>query len=1029
MKKKLLWIDHEFHKKTKSTLFLEQLLESEFEISKIYLKENNQKLSLKDFTRKDDLYFDVVLLFQLFPERQSMDLLISYKKGIFIPMIDGYPSFHDSFWSEYRDFEILSFCRYLNELIKNYGITDTEYIQYFPNPKEIKNWGSLKECFFWKRRGEINLQTIEKVLGEKISIVQLNKSKDPGVLDFVGTSKQYKILEVPWFHDHALVDRKIQESKFYFAPREFEGIGQAFLNAMNLGRIVVAPDNPTMNEYIKDGETGFLYNLHNPQEISFENKSLLRIQENIKSYMNEGYKSWLNKTPGLKDWIASEKEDYLTNRKLVIDVGIFRYFNQPGSGRTGIYKACERIMRYLLLNSHLTILFYSDAGYLEEVKKAVNALFGDLISEPVILTESSNFFEIDGFLSLYSNFPKVVLEQKYIKKFCIVNDCIPVLKFREYGENFPWFFELMSQLPLASRIFTISNYTKTDLLRFFPEIDEERVKVCYLGDPLEEIEASSSREDIYRQLGLSYNDKYCLSVCSLEPRKNLQIVIESFFKFIEIYDLHDIKLVLAGPKWSNFENSLPKALIKKIQKSDSIIFTGYISDEVLKSLYKYALFFVYTSRYEGFGLPLLEAMNSSTPVVCSNTTSIPEVVGDSAVTISPLSIEEHVEAFRKLYFDSNLRSSLKEQGRDRARSFTWENCSKQILKFIEEDLLLPENFPTITVVMVTLNLIKNGRKESFRRAIDSIKYQKYPTKIEIVVIDGSSTDGTLEILNEYKEKALIDVLVSEPDKGLYDAMNKGIDIANGDLICFLNSDDYYHHKLGLFTSAKRICLNNLDYSFADALVIDMVNHAKIIWKGSLSALPLGEHYCHQTMICKKEMLKRMKGFDCSYNISSDSDLCIRAVAEGYKGMNVGINFVTYSAGLGLSSDSRVVRDEHSKAFYNHIGRKLGLSRLDCFNLWNLKGLLGHKEGDVIKILLKLKNPEWVEYCLFTFKQRTHYNGADAFSPGQKLGRKIAIFTDLMLKKPWCNKLARRTYRLLKPFYIKSKPFIKKFLIK
>lgn len=1028
MKKKLLWIDHYFHTKTKSTLFLEEILESEYEISKIYLKENNQKIIENDLTNCNSTEFDVIILFQLYPDRQSLDLKITYKKGVFVPMIDGCPPIKDIFWIEYSDYSVLNFCKYLEIELLNHGKVRTAYFQYFPKPKEITDLGDAQKCYFWQRRGEISTATIEKVLGKQVATISLNTSSDPEIRTTKVASKLYKINKLEWLPNPNDLDLIIQQSKFYFAPREFEGIGQSFLNAMNLGRIVVALDNPTMNEYIKNKKTGFLYPLDLPKEVSFDEVSLETIQKNVKDYMNVGYEEWVRGIPRLIQWIG-QVENFVQNKNhLVIDAGIFRYFQQNGSSRTGIFKSSERIVRYLLSESELKISFYTESSLQKDVKLALESLFGDLLPTLVILSESSNFDEVDAFLSLYENFPDCICNHEYIKKYCIVNDCIPQMRFASYGENFPWFFKLQSQLKLADKIFAISEYTKADLIKLHPELDRDSIKVCYLGDPLEGVCATLSREDVYKYLGLGKEEKYCLSVCSLEPRKNLKIVIESFFNFIEKFDIKDLKLVLAGPKWESFEGSFPKELLMKINASKYILFAGYVSDELLKSLYAHALFFVYTSQYEGFGLPLVEAMNSGTPVVASNATSIPEVVGQSCLLVSPFSICEHVNAYKQLYYDGDLRKKLAASGRERGRNFSWKKCSQEISEFIEKDFQLPKIFPSLTVVMVTFNLIRSGRMESFKRALNSVRNQYYPNGIEVVVVDGASTDGSLEMLSGFKTNNQIDVLLSEPDSGLYDAMNKGIRIAKGDFICFLNSDDYYHNKFGLFTSVKRICLNKLDYSFADALVVDLVNNKKLLWKGNLAALPLGSHYCHQTMICKKQMLKVLEGFDCSYKISSDSDLCIRAVANGFRGSNVGINFVTYSAGLGISSDEKIVREEHSRAFYEHIGRKSGLSRLDCFNLWNLKGFLSLNYSEAILILSKLQNPEWIQFGILSFNNlNLPFSVISPSTPGEKVGRKVAVLTDLLLKKRICNILARKAYKFLKPIYIKSKPYLKKLL--
>ena len=1044
MKKKLLYIGHYFHKKTKSNLFLQDILKQDFEIYNLYIYENNQKLSEKDLRGLECFEFDTVIIFQLYPDRQSLDSFVTFEKGIFVPMLDGYPDFGNVFWQQYDDFKVLSFSSHLYQSLRDNGIFDTSFFQYFPAPKNITNYGDERECYFWQRRNEINLDTIKKVMGNQIDVVNFNKTVDPGEIKPNTASQLYKIREVEWEKDPLAIDKVIEQSKFYFVPRSLEGIGQAFLNAMNLGRIVISPNTPTMNEYIEDGKNGFLYDLNEPTKINLNGISYELFQKNVKDSMNKGFLKWKESVPKLKEFIYTDSDRLGEKIRLAIDAEIFKNYNVPGASRTGIYKSCERIVKNILRSSKFDVVFYSEFNLIQETRAALNFLFADVISNITILSEKSDFSRVDAFLSLYAGFPDVALKSEHIKKYCIINDCIPELRFSAYGENFPWFFSLTSQLRKVSKVFTISEYTKKDILRLHPEVREEDIVVCYLGDPLNEIESKETREEIFEFLHLNKSDNYCLSVCSLEPRKNLRTVIQSFFDFIDSNNIKNLKLVLAGSKWSNFEHSLSPELVEKINKSNSVIFAGYISDEKLKALYSHALFFVYTSHYEGFGLPLLEAMNSGTPVISSNTTSMPEVVGDAALLVTPDSIQEHIEAYENYYFYPTIREKFKLLGLERAKSFTWNECASKIIKTIEEDFAIPIVFPSISVVLVTQNLIKKNEISLFRRTLESINKQVFPGRIEVLVIDRASNDGTRELLDSYKKEGLIDTLiaVTGQDHTVSDAMNKGIELSDSDYVCFLNPNSYYHNKFGLFTSIKRINQNNLDYCFSDALFVNPTNNLVDIWKGTLEALPFGKLYCHQTMVCKRSMLKKLNGLDSDYKVCGVSDLCIKALTQGFKGMNAGINFVTYYPNPTEKDAEGIVRVEYSNSFYNHVGRKIGLSRLDCFNLWNLRGVVNLSDKQKYELIFKLQKPEWISYAYNAIVGTSGYNPSTFYkeglvsvgispalvrSPGERLGRKVAVVADLLLRNQRINKFAHVVYRYLKPLYIKSKPYVKIFL--
>ena len=167
-------------------------------------------------------------------------------------------------------------------------------------------------------------------------------------------------------------------------------------------------------------------------------------------------------------------------------------------------------------------------------------------------------------------------------------------------------------------------------------------------------------------------------------RKNLKFAIENFFTFIKKHDIDDLKLVLGGSVWKKYEKELSNIINK--YDSSKIILTGYINDEDLKKYYSNALCFIYPSLYEGFGLPVLEAMQCGCPVITSNRTSLPEVIDNAGIQINPESNKELINAYERMYFDKDFRKKCINKGLERAKLFSWEKCAKEIIGFIKSTL-------------------------------------------------------------------------------------------------------------------------------------------------------------------------------------------------------------------------------------------------------------------------------------------------------------------------------------------------------
>lgn len=237
----------------------------------------------------------------------------------------------------------------------------------------------------------------------------------------------------------------------------------------------------------------------------------------------------------------------------------------------------------------------------------------------------------------------------------------------------------------ANRIICDSQATKYDLISLF-NLPEEKIKVIYLGVNQKIYHPEISIKDLERvKSKYQLPEKYILSLGALEPRKNIPGVIEAFERLKD--DNHF--LIIAGPKaW------LYKPLLKRIKNSprrQQIGLIDFVPEVDKPALYKLAEVFLYPSFYEGFGLPLLEAMACGTPVITSITSSIGEVVGSAGLLVDPYNLNQISEALKQLTQDKSLYQSLKAKGLKQAEKFSWRETAKQTLEVFRE-VLEPTKF-------------------------------------------------------------------------------------------------------------------------------------------------------------------------------------------------------------------------------------------------------------------------------------------------------------------------------------------------
>lgn len=228
----------------------------------------------------------------------------------------------------------------------------------------------------------------------------------------------------------------------------------------------------------------------------------------------------------------------------------------------------------------------------------------------------------------------------------------------------------------AVRVFTASEFSKKSIVKAY-DLDPDKVVVTpyAVSSAFHAMSRVTAMRWATSRYGFSF--PFILSVGDLQPRKNYGNLIKAFSELIAAFPQLSHHLVLVG-KETWFSDSVRRAATKS-GLGDRIHFTGFVDDEDLLRLYGACEIFVYPSYYEGFGIPILEAMACGRAVACSNSSAMPEVADSAALLFDPYSVPEMVRAMRDLLLDSELRARMERLGAHRATLFTWENTARQTL--------------------------------------------------------------------------------------------------------------------------------------------------------------------------------------------------------------------------------------------------------------------------------------------------------------------------------------------------------------
>jgi glycosyltransferase involved in cell wall biosynthesis len=268
-----------------------------------------------------------------------------------------------------------------------------------------------------------------------------------------------------------------------------------------------------------------------------------------------------------------------------------------------------------------------------------------------------------------------------------IHDCIHLL-FPQYLPNRMAIhyarFMLRHAIRRSTIVLTVSEASRADILRFYPETEPLRVRV--VPNAIDDAILAPPGTDEMARVRERYQiqGRFLLYTGNIKPHKNIERLIQAFGELKRRAGFDDLKLIIIGDEIQRY-GSLRRAVETSGVRQD-VRFFGFVPDSTLASLYRLANVFVFPSLYEGFGLPPLEAMACGTPVVTSRLSSLPEVVDEAAVLVDPYDVTDIASGIERLLTDEELRQTLIDRGHARANHFSWDRSVKAILSVYREVL-------------------------------------------------------------------------------------------------------------------------------------------------------------------------------------------------------------------------------------------------------------------------------------------------------------------------------------------------------
>ena len=287
----------------------------------------------------------------------------------------------------------------------------------------------------------------------------------------------------------------------------------------------------------------------------------------------------------------------------------------------------------------------------------------------------------DAYISFFGPISPVVYESG-LKTFMVIHDLIPIVYPDGCEPKFIKKFTDWINRSHPDAYFCDSEWTARDLRAFKPSAKDIPAYTLYLGadERFKAIEDPKQISVVKEKYQIK-TSKYFLAVSEITARKNLVHLLKAFVFFLEKTKAQDISLVLVGPVRKGYVDVTKE--VKDLDKyQDKIVQTGFADDDDLAPLYGGALGFIYPSLYEGFGLPVLEAMQCGTPVISADNTSLPEVGGDAVLYISGKDVDETTDKLLQIYQDKELALNLRQKGLERAKEFNWQKTADVVVNAV-----------------------------------------------------------------------------------------------------------------------------------------------------------------------------------------------------------------------------------------------------------------------------------------------------------------------------------------------------------
>jgi glycosyltransferase involved in cell wall biosynthesis len=414
-------------------------------------------------------------------------------------------------------------------------------------------------------------------------------------------------------------------------------------------------------------------------------------------------------------------------------------------------------------------------------------------------------------------------------------------------------------------IATISEYARATLREFEPARSAD-VFLMSPASQLARLAADAPVGDAFAAKVRAIGD-YFYFPANLWKHKNHERLLEAFARFGAERGRRTALVLTGHPEgWSTLRGRFPYLPVHHL---------GFVTSAELRHLYAHARALAFFSLYEGFGMPLLEAFECGCPVLCSNTTSLPEVAGDAALTCDPTDVAQIATLLARIDGDAELRRELAARGRARARSYRWENAADAFVAACERvAVAIPVPSPAGRPPRVSIVTPSYNQGRFLRRTIDSVIGQDYPD-VEYIVVDGGSTDDSVAILASYGDRLK---WTSERDRGQTDAINKGFARSTGHIRAYLNSDDTLLPGAIARVVAYFEAHPDVDMVYGDANYID--EEDRVTGRYSTAEYSF-ERLMHDCCVCQpaafwRASIARIVGeFDASLDLVMDYDYWLR----------------------------------------------------------------------------------------------------------------------------------------------------------